>query len=471
MKMKQMWVVFLTTFSLLAATLELSQAAFDSGSTGADGELVVSQNTELQLPESGVFNFTTVNVQAGATLTFKENERNTAVTILASGDVTIAGTISVNGKTGNYIIPGESGPGGYAGGVGGAAKQVGRRGEGPGGGLGAQPRTNDDKSAGCGGGGGFATSGAVGGSNYSSYPGGAGGSSYGNERILPLVGGSGGAGGGGTTIYTGGGGGGGGGAIVIASSGNILVTGSISANGGAGTNGEKQYGTNVTYYYGAGGGGGAGGGIRLIANTIGGNGAITANGGAGGWGWNYRGGSGSAGRIRFEAAQITRTVGTSPGMSMGYAYAVTPPEMPVLKVVSIAGVAVPDIPKGDFGAPDVILPYSVRNPITIVVQASNVPVGTQVTIKSNPAIGTTATASAPLAGSDAASSATIDLTVSIAYPSVLTAYVTYQLIAANGAPFFINGEKVGMVKVIAGLDGPAQVIYITESGKEIPATI
>lgn len=469
MKHKQLVVTVSAFVAGLTIFAGIAAAAFDSGSTGVDGALVVTQNTELQLPESGVFNFTTVNVQSGATLTFKKNERNTAVTILASGDVTIAGTISVNGKTGNYIIPGESGPGGYAGGVGGAAKQVGRRGEGPGGGLGGQPITSS-MGAGCGGGGGFTTSGAAGGSYSSASLGGAGGSSYGNERILPLVGGSGGAGGGGTSIYTGGGGGGGAGALVIASSGNITITGTLSANGGGGTNGEHQ--STTSSFYGGGGGGGAGGGIRLIANIIGGNGAITANGGAGGYGYSSnRGGSGSAGRIRFEAAQITRTVGTSPALSMGYAYAVTPPEMPVLKVVSIAGVTVPDIPKGDFGAPDVILPFSVRNPITVVVQASNIPVGTQVTIKSNPAIGTTATASAPLTGSDAASSATIDLTVSIAYPSVLTAYVTYQLIAANGAPFFINGEKVEMIKVIAGLDGPAQVIYITESGKEIPATI
>lgn len=471
MKMKQMWMVFLTTFALLAATQELSQAAFDSGSTGADGALVVSQDTALQLPESGVFNFTTVNVQSGKVLTFKKNERNTAVTILASGDVVIAGTINLNGMKGNYIIPGASGPGGFTGGRGGVINQVGQRGEGPGGGLGAQPYPNEYYGAGCGGGGGFVTSGATGASSVAS--GGAGGSSYGNERILPLVGGSGGGGGGGTNIYSGGGGGGGGGAIVIASSTTISVTGSISANGGAGTNGETQYYSYYynTYFSGGGGGGGAGGAIRLIANSIGGNGSLNANGAAGGWGWNVAGGTGSAGRIRFEASTITRTVGTTPALSMGYADAVTPPDMPTLKITSIAGVAVPGIPKGDYVAPDVTLPYTVRNPVTILVQASNIPVGAQVTIKSNPAVGSATTASANLNGTDATSSASIDLTVSMASPSVLTAYVTYQFVAANGAPFYINGEKVEMVRVIAGLDGPSQVIYITASGKEFPASI
>jgi len=51
----------------------------------------------VQLPESGVFNFTTVNIPAGVTITFRRNSRNTPVTILASGNVTIAGTIDVSG--------------------------------------------------------------------------------------------------------------------------------------------------------------------------------------------------------------------------------------------------------------------------------------------------------------------------------------------------------------------------------------
>lgn len=455
-------LAFVASLTMFAGT---AVAAFDSGSTGVDGALVVSQDTVLQLPESGVFNFTTVNVQTGKTLTFKKNERNTAVTILASGSVTISGTINVNGKVGSYIFPGASGPGGFTGGVGGVMEKVGQRGEGPGGGLGGQPRIGNTIGSGGGGGGGFATSGSLGGTYSSTAPGGAGGSSYGNEQVLPLVGGSGGGGAGGTSSTSGGSGGGGGGAIVIASSIyiNVVTGAAISADGGVGTEGEG---------YAGGGGGGAGGAIRLIANSIHGNGSITARGAAGGSGYNnVNGGAGSVGRIRFEATTITRTVGTIPAMSIGTAEAVTPPEMPVLKIASIAGVEVTGLPKGEFLSPDVTLPYTFRNPVTILVQANNIPVGAQVTIKSNPAVGSTTTASALLSGSDLASSASIDLTVSTAYPSVLTAYVTYQYIAANGAPFYINGEKVETVRVIANLDGPSQVIYITASGKEFPASI
>jgi hypothetical protein len=69
---------------------------FNSGSTGADGALNPAANTTLALPASGVFNYTTVTIPAGVTVT--PNAGNTPVTILASGNVTIAGTIDVSGS-------------------------------------------------------------------------------------------------------------------------------------------------------------------------------------------------------------------------------------------------------------------------------------------------------------------------------------------------------------------------------------
>lgn len=458
----------LVILASLAITSGEVFAAFDSGSTGADGALEVTQNTALQLPPDGVFNFTTVHVASGATLTFQKNSQNTPVTILATGDVKVEGTISVNGSNGNYIMPGDGGPGGFDGGVGGAARQVGRRGEGPGGGIGGQP-TDANECPGSGGGGGFSAAGNGGASCNSS--GGNGGTAYGNERIIPLVGGSGGGGGGGVYSYVGGAGGGGGGAIVIASSGAISISGAIAANGGRGADGESQscgwWGCSWSYRGGA-GGGGAGGSIRLVANSINGNGSVAAVAGGGGRSWDRDGGSGSPGRIRFEASSITRTAGTNPPLSMGYPYAVTPPDMPSLTIASIAGLAVPSIPRGDFGAPDVTLPYSAKNPITIVVQASNIPVGTQVTLKANPAVGSTASGTAALIGTETSSTASVSLNLSTAYPSVITAYVTYQLTAAN---FYINGEKVDKVRVASTVGGPSEVTYITESGREIPANI
>jgi len=111
-------------------------AAFDSGSTGADSAFEPTASKTVDLPENGVFNFTTVNIPTGVTISFKKNAKNTPVTILATGDVTINGTINVSGASGNSIIPGIGGPGGFNGGQGAAANQTGKRGEGPGGGWG-----------------------------------------------------------------------------------------------------------------------------------------------------------------------------------------------------------------------------------------------------------------------------------------------------------------------------------------------
>ena len=63
---------------------------FNSGSTGADGPFSPTATTTLTLPPSGVFNFTTVNIPSSVTVRFTKNAANTPVTILASGDVTIA---------------------------------------------------------------------------------------------------------------------------------------------------------------------------------------------------------------------------------------------------------------------------------------------------------------------------------------------------------------------------------------------
>ena len=117
--------------TLCLAGLLQPALAYDSGSTGADGAFSPTVNTELQIPESGVFNFTTVNIPTGVTVTFKKNTTNTAVVILTSGSVTVIGTINISGSEakstgaagdgniGDDGVPGAGGPGGYDGGRGG----------------------------------------------------------------------------------------------------------------------------------------------------------------------------------------------------------------------------------------------------------------------------------------------------------------------------------------------------------------
>lgn len=133
-------------WGLVGSPSALAQVPFNSGSTGVLGALNPTSNTAIALPPDGVLNYTTVNIPAGVTLTFTSNASNTPVTLLASGNVTIVGTVSVNGfdgvpqsSTGPTLNVGAlGGPGGFAGGNGGqrGTNDSGTTGQGPGGGPG-----------------------------------------------------------------------------------------------------------------------------------------------------------------------------------------------------------------------------------------------------------------------------------------------------------------------------------------------
>jgi hypothetical protein len=162
-------------------------------------------------------------------------------------------------------------------------------------------------------------------------------------------------------VYGGGGGGAGGGALLIASSTSVTVNGTISSNGGAGPDG---------------GGGGAAGGIRLLAQTIAGTGLIQTSPGAGC-------GSAAAGIIRLEAYHFTFTGREDGIVTSGTPFATFVPTpgnpVPAVTVVSVGGIAVNPHPTGSFNTPDVTINSSAALPI--VVQGSNVPVGTVVHVR------------------------------------------------------------------------------------------
>lgn len=225
---------------------------FSSGSTGVDGAFNPTTSTTITLPPSGVFNYTSVTIPAGVTITYARNATNTPVTILATGDVTINGTISVKGSDGvfgNGLGPfagGLGGPGGFNGGNGGVKNgMLPSAGQGPGGGApGAFPPAVAPR-----------------GGRYGAP------SSF--VALVPLFGGSGGGGGAASDntgpVNVAASGGGGGGALLIASSGRIVVngTGSISAIGGSAT--SANFGVGSCYPTGQPGSGGA---IRLVATQI-----------------------------------------------------------------------------------------------------------------------------------------------------------------------------------------------------------
>jgi hypothetical protein len=171
----------------LAARLQTAHAQLSIPSDGSDGDFAPAGNYVVDLsqavtgkwdadntanagkgvydPEKWavVFKYKSVNVAAGANVTFKNHTSRAPVVWLVQGDAIVAGQIIVTAPDGprkgtpEALIPSESGPGGFRGGPNGPLGYG--AGLGPGGGFGGLGR-------------------------YAS--------SYGNPSILPLIGGSGG---------------------------------------------------------------------------------------------------------------------------------------------------------------------------------------------------------------------------------------------------------------------------------------
>ena len=446
-----------------AATTLQAQNTFSSGSTGADGAFAPATTQSIAVPDSGVFNYTTVNIPSGVTITYTRNSSNKPMTILASGDVTIAGTIILDGKPGNTNGSGGFGaPGGFSGGAGGYGFDQsfsGVPGDGPGGGGGGiGGATITGTNIGDGGGGGY---GVAGGSGAGSTNGGQAGPRFGAVTILPLIGGSGGGGGGSANNGRGGAGGGGGGAILIASSGTITIGGTIFARGGNGGSGNSLGGS---------GAGGAGGGIRLIANTVTGGGNLNVSGGGGGSYFHTAGGGGQ-GYVRLEAYDYSNFTGTTTPtniISFAFPHPITPPNSPALRIASVGGVNAPATPQGSLqGVPDVIVPSSQPNPVTVALEGANLPVGTVVQVILTPSKGNRTTVqSSGLAGTEAASTASASLTLPGGI-SVVSASAVIDLTIASALPLFLEGERVNRIEVAATFGGPSELTYVTQSGRRI----
>jgi len=288
--------------AVLFATALVHTAAAQC-SDGSDGPFAPGGNITLDLPEDGVFNFTTIHIPAGVTVRFNRNAGNTPAFLGATGDIVVNGAIEVSaaGRVG--------GVGAGDGGVRGTGNQAGTDGGGPAFGSGG--------AAFCAaGGGGMATEGlrAIRHTGSNAAPGGPA-----IPLPLPAAAGSGGGGGGGWVLFgvdlNGGDGGGGGGGVILCSPTSITVAGGIYASGASG-------GTAFANAFGHGGpgGGGSGGAIDLQAPAV----SVTATavlralGGAGGgistmpvWDPNFssgaNGGLGYA-RILAESATIDGTV-------------------------------------------------------------------------------------------------------------------------------------------------------------------
>lgn len=232
-----------------------------------------------------------------------------------------------------------------------------------------------------------------------------GGAAYGNAFILPLIGGSGGSGGASASdTLVGAGGGAGGGAIRITSDVSITFTagsGQIYASGGKGGDGSGfQYA----------GGSGSGGAIHLQAPTISNCNYVNAQGGSGPYS-----GAASVGRIRMDATTFSNCASgyTQPAATVGPLVNVPLPVIPTVRVTNIDGIPVPANPQAQYTIPDVSL--NKTTPITIALAASDIPLGTQLTLyvfAEGPSTTTDqAVTSTALAGTLAISTATTSVTL------------------------------------------------------------
>ena len=349
----------MNTLTKLVAVFAISITAFAPSlfaqlsvpSDGSDGALNVTANTVIDLRQAVtgvwsnnnaanagkgiydptkwavVFKYSSVVISTGATVTFTNHPSRAPVVWLVSGDVTINGTISLDGQsytTDTVNLP-EPGPGGFRGGAENQAALSFGPGFGPGG------YYYDYGS-------------------YSTYH------VYGNPQIVPLIGGSGGGGSGGDN------GGAGGGAILIAASGTITINGYCHANGGIGA------GYN-----------GSGGAVRLVANQILGTGRIE------GTSAQY------PGRVRLEANTSSGSLSVNPPtVVVSPTPLVIWPDAtaPTVKVVSVAGQSAPIDPTAAMGLSGDDLTIGTNNAVAILLQTANFPTNGTVNVYIKPRNGT-----------------------------------------------------------------------------------
>lgn len=361
------WMVIVlvaVVVSMFGEVNRLGGQSFPSGSTGSDGALTIAANQGtiifdpadsarwgrvLDPDGDGVYHFTTISIGGGTTLRIGGDKVNKPVHFLATGDIVLSGTLDLNGENGKQTtdlivrrqiaIPGA---GGYAGGAGGrTSAPPATPGEGPGGGSGGITSGGCNTVEICGRGGTFT----------------------GNRYLVPLIGGSGGEGARWSdAIFRSGGAGGG--AILLASSTSISVTGAINATGGRGA--------SVA-------GGGSGGAIRLVAPVITGGGSLFVNGGTSDHGSSV----GASGWVRLEGFQISGSLLIGPNSQ--FLTKGSPVDPSTLKpsgsvrILTIAGFAVPVYPSGSFALPDVTI--NSATPVNVDIEGTGIPPGTVVTLR------------------------------------------------------------------------------------------
>lgn len=329
--------------TLTAALAPSLRAQLSIPSDGSDGPLNITSNTVIDLsqavtgawdasnsanPGKGrydsnkwavVFKYSSINIAAGTTVTFKNHPSGAPVVWLVSTSVTNHGTINLDGSGLDSPNSPEGGPGGFRGGGRSSIPGQVTSGFGPGAGYSLLNSGNNNAV--------FADV-------------------YGNRQLIPLIGGSGGGGYGPTSA-----GSGGGGAILIAASQVIAIFGSIHANGG---NGGGMYGR------------GSGGAIRLLAQEVAGSGQVQA----------INPNNNDMGRTRLQADIASPTLGFTPAATLESPTPVVLwPETnaATVRVVSVSGLPAPSDPGAALQNSPADVNLATTNAVSILVETMNFP--------------------------------------------------------------------------------------------------
>jgi len=209
-----------------------------------------------------------------------------------------------------------------------------------------------------------------------------------------------------------------------------------------------------------------------------GNGALNASGGTA-----CCGRIGGNGRIRIDAFQNEFGGNNNGVFTQGFQPIILPaPGQGIqLAIQSVGGVAVAANPSGVLANPDVIIPAQQTNPVAVVVNCTNVPLNSEITVVAHPANGPDVQAvGLNNTGTTAASTATVSLAMprggGILYAKAVTGLAgtastgsgdAVRSLAETG--WTATGERFAKIEVTAALGGPQRVAYITESGKRYEA--
>jgi hypothetical protein len=173
------------------------------------------------------------------------------------------------------------------------------------------------------------------------------------------------------------------------------VTGRIKASGGRGAWGTTTYTQGGWSGYAGGGGGGSGGAIRLVATTVSGDGSLTVSGGAGlagvsgGYYPSPSFNNAGMGRVRIDAFSNLYNGSVNGVLTTGFQPIIIPAlgQGVQLSIASVAGASVSTTPTGQLVPPDAIISGHQVNPIPVVVNCSNLPLNTLITVTVTPANG------------------------------------------------------------------------------------